>query len=201
MSSTEKYHLTDHPWYHHCMIELLKADERLVPDILDYYIRNREFLAPYESRRDDSYYTPEMISKVIKDAVENEKAKRGVRFYITLPGSRTVIGTIALNNIVWGAFRSCFLGYGLDKNHLCRGYMTEAVNRVTEYAFSVLGLHRIEANVMPRNAASRRVLEKCGFESEGLARKYLLINGVWEDHIHMVKFAPEPPEGPGYSVQ
>ena len=65
--------------------------------------------------------------------------------------------------------------------------MTAAVGVLTQYAFSQLGLHRLEANVMPRNRASLRVLEKNGYENEGLAKRYLHINGVWEDHIHMVK--------------
>lgn len=179
------------------MVELVRAKMELVPEVLDYLKRNREFLAPFEIERDESYYTPESAEKIIRTAMRNYRNKTGVRFYIRLPESESIIGTIALSNIVRGAFRSCFLGYSLDKDHVGKGYMTEAVNRVTEYAFSVLGLHRIEANVMPRNAASKRVLEKCGFEPEGLARKYLLINGVWEDHIHMVKFAPEPAAGPG----
>ena len=61
-----------------------------------------------------------------------------------------------------------------------------AVAMMVEYAFQELRLHRIEANVMPRNRASLRVLEKNGFENEGLAKRYLQINGEWEDHIHMV---------------
>lgn len=58
--------------------------------------------------------------------------------------------------------------------------------RVIRYAFDELRLHRIEANIMPRNSASLKMVEKLGFSSEGLARKYLKINGIWEDHIHMV---------------
>lgn len=65
--------------------------------------------------------------------------------------------------------------------------MTQAVSAITKIAFEELKLHRIEANVMPFNKASLRVLEKCGFENEGLSKKYLKINNVWEDHIHMVK--------------
>jgi [ribosomal protein S5]-alanine N-acetyltransferase len=52
--------------------------------------------------------------------------------------------------------------------------------------FQELGLHRIEANIMPKNKRSLRVVEKLGFYNEGLAYKYLKINGKWEDHIHMV---------------
>ena len=97
-----------------------------------------------------------------------------------------VIGSIALSNVVTGAFWSCFLGYKLDQEHGGRGYMTEAVKAVVEYGFETLKLHRIEANIMPRNAASIAVVTKCGFEYEGTARKYLKINGVWEDHAHYV---------------
>lgn len=64
--------------------------------------------------------------------------------------------------------------------------MTETTKAVVKYAFKDLGLHRIEGNVMPRNERSLRVVEKCGFQSEGIAEKYLKINGVWEDHVHMV---------------
>ena len=71
---------------------------------------------------------------------------------------------------------------------LNRGYITEALRCAIEYAFAQLKLHRIEANIIPRNARSRRVVEKLGFEPEGLARKYLKINGVWEDHLHFVIF-------------
>lgn len=64
--------------------------------------------------------------------------------------------------------------------------MTEAVEAVVNHAFQELHLHRIEANIMPRNRASLRVVEKLGFRNEGVSREYLKINGKWEDHIHMV---------------
>ena len=94
---------------------------------------------------------------------------------------------VALNNVVWGSFCSCFLGYKLDKDWLRQGLMSEAVKECVRIAFEELGLHRIEANIMPRNIASLGVVRRCGFVEEGLARKYLKINGVWEDHLHMVK--------------
>ena len=65
--------------------------------------------------------------------------------------------------------------------------MSMAVEMLVRYAFEELKLHRIEANVMPRNAASLRILEKNDFVNEGLSKYYLRINGIWEDHIHMVK--------------
>jgi ribosomal-protein-alanine N-acetyltransferase len=117
---------------------------------------------------------------------------RGFRFYFTRrndPGA-AIIGDVNLSNIVRGAFQSCFLGYKIDPAHAGHGYMTEAVQRIVEFGFRELYLHRIEANIMPRNTASRRVVEKAGFVEEGLARAYLRINGVWEDHIHYVILNP-----------
>ena len=67
-------------------------------------------------------------------------------------------------------------GTGLYARSLLRGF-----------SFEELGLHRIDANIMPHNIASLGVVRRCGFVEEGLARKYLKINGVWEDHLHMVK--------------
>ena len=72
--------------------------------------------------------------------------------------------------------------------------MTQAVEACTRFAFGPAALHRVEANVMPRNTASLRVLKKCGYRPEGLARRYLRINGAWEDHIHMVRLN-EPDKG------
>ena len=81
--------------------------------------------------------------------------------------------------------------YKIDAALWGRGYGSEAIRYGTGWAFRVLGLHRAEANVMPRNAASLRAAEKAGYRPEGLARRYLNINGVWEDHIHMVKLNEE----------
>ena len=79
-------------------------------------------------------------------------------------------------------------------DHAGHGYITEALRAlVFDIAFGPLGLHRVEANVMPRNNRSIRVLEKLGFVQEGLARDYLRINGRWENHIHYVTLNRELP--------
>lgn len=155
--------------------------------ILDYYIRNEAFLAEWEPVRSGEFYTlPFQREQLVRDRREIE-AGRLVRIWI-LEKIRPdrVIGTVALNNIVRGAFQSCHLGYKLDQEKIRRGYMSEALALVINYAFGELHLHRIEANILPRNRASLRTVEKLGFYHEGLALKYLNINGHWEDHVHMV---------------
>ncbi len=155
--------------------------------VTDYLIRNRAFMEEWESAKADSYFTKEyQETNLEKDAVEAE-AGRSFRLWIFKKGEEDrIIGTIGLSNIIRGAFWSCHLGYKLDKNEINKGYITEAIRKGIEIAFGEFGLHRIEANIMPRNKPSLRVAEKLGFNNEGLAKRYLKINGVWEDHIHMV---------------
>ena len=178
---------------------LMPAEESLAGALCDYYKRNREFLTDYMPAWTESFFTERTQLGSIRGHMENAKNRTGYRYYI-MPKDEIgkIIGTIGLNNVVWGSFLSCFMGYMLDEAYinrgykldgaLCgRGYMTQAVDAVVNTAFNEIGLHRIEANIMPKNARSLRVAEKCGFVREGMSKKYLCINGVWEDHVHMVK--------------
>lgn len=165
---------------------LRPSDVCFAKNLLDYYVRNKDFLEGFEPKRDESFYTCENQSAQLQCEMTETENRQTYHFYIFQKDSPEIIGCIGLNNVVWGCFLSCFIGYKLDRQFLNKGYMTQAVRAVVDYAFQSLHLHRIEGNVMPRNMASRRVLEKCGFSEEGLAKKYLKINGVWEDHIHMV---------------
>ncbi len=170
------------------VIKLLPADESLADQVVAYYRRNREFLAEFEPKRTEAYYTKTFQKDQLRrDRLDCEE-KRVYRFYICRKEEpEKIIGSICLSNVVWGSFMSCFLGYKLDKDYVNRGYMSMALAMIVQYAFEELGLHRIEGNVMPRNLASLRVLEKNQFVNEGLSKHYLNINGVWEDHVHMVR--------------
>lgn len=168
-------------------LQLRSLTAEAAPEVLAYLERNREFLEPWETKRDASYYTLETQSRLLAD--EADKISSGQLFklwFYTQGENSRIIGSAAISNIVRGAFLSCHLGYKLDEQERNKGYMTEALRPMIDYAFRELGLHRIEANIMPRNAASLAVVHKLGFYHEGVAFKYLQINGVWEDHIHMV---------------
>ncbi|MFG6467738.1 GNAT family N-acetyltransferase [Roseateles sp. BYS87W] len=91
-------------------------------------------------------------------------------------------GAIHLTNIVWGAFRSGYLGYYAFTGFEGRGLMTAGLNAVVRHAFQDLGLHRVEANIQPANAASLALVRRCGFSCEGFSPKYLKIGGRWRDH-------------------
>lgn len=173
-------------------ITLVPADIALAQQVTDYYTRNRAFLEQYEPKREEAFFSPEHQYENLKKEMEDSRQKSAFRFYIK-PADKPdrVIGSIGLNNVVWGAFCSAFFGYKSDKDHINRGYMSMAVGMMVNYAFHELHLHRIEANVMPGNAASLRVLEKNAFVNEGISKYYLNINGIWEDHIHMVRINDE----------
>lgn len=166
---------------------LKSSDVNLTESLLEYYLRNKAFLEEFEPKRDPSFFTYEGQYNQLEKEIVDADQKVSFHFYIFKKNDdKKIIGCIGLNNIVWGSFLSCFLGYKLDGQHINKGYMTQAVCAVADFAFSDLHLHRIEGNIMPRNQASLRVLEKCGFVNEGMSKKYLKINDIWEDHVHMV---------------
>ena len=91
-----------------------------------------------------------------------------------------------MSSIQRGPFQTGHVGYWIDRQLAGRGYVPEAVVVVLAFAFDTIALHRVEISIIPRNYASLRVVEKLGLRSEGIAQKYLEIDGNWEDHA---KFA------------
>jgi len=155
--------------------------------VLDYFVRNRTFLTPWEPERTEDYFTLEWQRELLLFDQRSMEREELYKVWISsLADPERIIGSVSLSNIVRGVFQSCHVGYRGDKDELNRGYVTEALRQLVSVAFGELKLHRLEANIMPRNVASLRLVEKLGFQPEGLARKYLKINGIWEDHVHMV---------------
>ncbi|MFK7759652.1 MAG: GNAT family N-acetyltransferase [Phycisphaerales bacterium] len=109
------------------------------------------------------------------------------RWLICMKDSGAIAGRITLGNIERGPFQNGRFGYWIGAEFAGRGLMSEALSLAVMHAFTSvssggLGLHRVCANIVPTNAASRRVLEKVGFVKEGYSEKYLQIQGEWEDH-------------------
>jgi [ribosomal protein S5]-alanine N-acetyltransferase len=98
-------------------------------------------------------------------------------------------GAINLTHIVWGAFRSGYLGYYAFTGFEGRGVMTAGLNAVVRHAFKTLGLHRVEANIQPGNLASIALARRCGFQLEGYSPRYLKIGGRWRDHERWARLA------------
>jgi len=92
-------------------------------------------------------------------------------------------GEVNVSSVQRGPFQSAYVGYWIDEKHAGNGYTPEAVIVVARYCFDEARLHRLQISIIPRNSASRRVVEKLQIRDEGTAIRYLEINGVWEDHV------------------
>jgi ribosomal-protein-alanine N-acetyltransferase len=162
------------------MVQIRPLELRDAARLLELRFRNRAFLEPWEPLRDERFYTLEAHKEGVAAALRDLAEGRALPFVVVHEGD--VVGAVNLSVIVRGVFENAYLGYWIDEAHGGRGLTTEAVRLAVTHAFAREGLHRVQAGVIPRNAASIRVLEKLGFREEGLALRYLRIHGVWEDH-------------------
>ncbi len=175
-----KYYETDR-------LTLRTIDENDFSFLKKYLLKNRDFLSPWEPLRSDAFYEDKSILQRIQNEVVGNENESELSLYISLKGRKEIIGNVTLSSIIRGPFQSSYVGYKLDESEINKGYITEALEKIIDIAFNDLKLHRIEANIMPRNQRSIKVIEKLGFVYEGLSREYLKINGVWEDHAHYVR--------------
>lgn len=150
---------------------------------------NRDWLSPWEatipSISEESYKELPSFFEMVK--ILNHEARNGRSFSFAIWNGSNLIGQISLGGVIYGAMRGGHIGYWIDRNFANRGYTTKAVEMLTQYAFDVLKLHRVEINLRPENASSRRVAEKAGYVFEGVRPRYLHIDGQWRDHICFVK--------------
>jgi [ribosomal protein S5]-alanine N-acetyltransferase len=92
-------------------------------------------------------------------------------------------GEINVSSIQRGPFQNAYIGYWIDEAMAGHSYVPEAAVLVFRFAFEELALHRLQIAIIPRNRPSHRVAEKLGVRNEGIALRYLEINGTWEDHV------------------
>lgn len=163
------------------MTPLSNAD---APALLAYEVRNKIRFAAHGPKRHEEDFTPEASAQRVHLQLAEVAAGKAVRWMLRRPeDAATIIGHVTISAITRGVRQAASLGYGIDAAHEGQGLMTEAVSAAIDYAFSQLKLHRIEASHRPDNPASARVMAKAGLQPEGLARGYLLLDGLWEDQI------------------
>lgn len=146
-------------------------------------IESRDFLTPWEPVWNEDDLTRASFRMRAKRAAREIAGDEAYSLFIFEAQSEVLIGGLTLGLIRRGVAQACTLGYWMGKRHAGRGHMTEAVRGAVRFAFSELALHRVEAACLPNNEPSRRLLERVGFQHEGLARAYLKINGNWADHL------------------
>ncbi|MED1864349.1 GNAT family protein [Fictibacillus nanhaiensis] len=150
--------------------------------LLNIEMRNKEFFQQYSPDRDSNFYSIEGQKNRLNEINERKEKDLGYSFGIFLNDTDELIGQIGLFKIERGPAQKGMVGYSLDKNYNGKGYMTEALPLIIDFAFKELKLHRIEAEVMPHNIGSINILLKTGFHKEGISKKNVKINGRWEDH-------------------
>lgn len=155
---------------------------------------NRQWLAPWEATiplidptNDNQINAQQLPSYFEMVRNLNSEARNARAFSFAMWHERNLIGQISLGGVIFGALRGGHIGYWIDRNYINKGYTTQAVELVTEFAFTSLMLHRIEINLRPENVASRRVAEKAGYRFEGERSRYLHIDGDWRDHSCFVR--------------
>ena len=147
--------------------------------------RNGTWLTKWEPARLPHHPDPETNREVFaaRCSARDRERHAGTQYAFGIFVDGAFAGEINLNNVVRGAFQSATIGYWIDQARAGRGLMPEALVVVARFAFEELNLHRLEVCIIPRNASSRRVVEKLGIRDEGVAERFLEINGTWEDHV------------------
>jgi ribosomal-protein-alanine N-acetyltransferase len=154
---------------------------------------SRDFLTPWEPA-----WAPDELSRAgfqrrLRRYAQTARDGTGHMFFVFDRKSGELAGGCQLSNIRQGVAQSAVtLGYWMGKKYAGQGLMTDAVVALVRHAFDRMSFHRVEAACIASNAASRRVLAKAGFNAEGTARKYLKINGEWQDHLLFAIVAGDP---------
>lgn len=144
---------------------------------------SRAYLTPWEPIWPADDLTRAGFRRRLRRYAEGIAEDRSYPFIVFRESDGVMLGGITLANVRRGIAQAGTIGYWTGQPYAGKGYMTAALRVLLPTLFSELNLHRIEAACIPSNAPSIRVLDKCGFTREGLARRYLRINGIWQDHL------------------
>jgi [ribosomal protein S5]-alanine N-acetyltransferase len=147
--------------------------------------RNDAWLTPWEPRRPPKQLDPSLHRDafVARCTARDRDSAAGVAYGFGVFVDHRLAGEVNLNSVLRGAMQSATVGYWIDEASAGRGLIAESVVVIAAFAFEQLDLHRLEICIVPRNRNSRRVMEKLDLREEGVARRFLEINGVWEDHV------------------
>jgi ribosomal-protein-alanine N-acetyltransferase len=169
------------------------------PRLVSYFETNRKHLAPWEPPFPKGLFTNAFWERRLVQNQDEFTAGRSMRLVLLDRDGADgpIVGLANFTQFVRGAFMSCTLGYSIDQDAQGKGLMYEALDRAIRYVFEDLKLHRVQANYIPTNERSGRLLKRLGFTVEGYARDYIFINGAWRDHILTARIR-DTGDGPEY---
>ncbi len=168
---------------------------RDAPDWRMTRLTNREWLEPWEATTPG--VATDETGRGYVEAIRGlrREARLGLAYPFVLAVDDHFAGQITVGAIARGSANSAYLGYWIARGFAGRGIMPTALAMVVDHCFSTAGLHRLEANIRPENAASRRVVEKLGFRLEGTRARYIHIAGAWRDHLSYALTVEDVPGG------
>lgn len=144
---------------------------------------SRSFLAPWEPIWPADDLTKLSFRRRIRRYQREIRNGSGYPMFVFSPDGETLLGGLTLSQVQRGVAQSAVLGYWMGMPFAGKGYMSASVRAMAAFAFDTLHLNRIDAACLPHNQASIHLLETVGFRREGYARKFLCIDGRWQDHL------------------
>ena len=155
--------------------------------------REREFLERVQASQKlhRPWTAAPHTSELFRALVARSRKPTHESFFVCLIETGELAGVFNLGEIVRGSFQNAYLGYYAFSPFSGEGYMTEGLSLVLDQAFGALGLHRIEANIQPKNKPSSRLVSRLGFRLEGFSPRYLKIAGRFRDHERWALLAEE----------
>lgn len=153
---------------------------------------SRAFLTPWEPTWPMDDLTRASFRRRIRRYIQDIREDSAYPFFVFRTDDNAFLGGVTLSNVRRGVTQSASLGYWIGETHAKQGLMSASVGAIVPFVFDQLRLHRLEAACLPSNTASIRLLEKVGFTREGFARRYLRINGVWQDHFLYAMLTEDP---------
>ncbi|WP_102108714.1 GNAT family N-acetyltransferase [Oceaniglobus roseus] len=142
-----------------------------------------EFLTPWEPTWSPDHLSRKSFTNRVYWAQRSISGGTALPLFLIRREDQVLLGAVTLDNIRRGPAQAGTVGYWIGEPHARAGYMREAVTALIHHAFTALDLSRIESACLPENAASRGLLEKCGYKYEGVAQSYLQIDGRWRNHV------------------
>jgi ribosomal-protein-alanine N-acetyltransferase len=160
-------------------------------------LANERWLAPWEPTSTATWAERSAVSAwpPLHSALRRGGRRGTMLPFVIWYGGR-LAGQINASNLSRGALRSCTIGYWVDQRVAGRGITPTALALLIDHCLGPVGLHRVEIDIRPENAASLRVVEKLGLRREGFYERYLDIAGGWRDHVAFAITAEETASGP-----
>ena len=154
--------------------------------------RCRDWLLPWEPRPAGAPYPSEdRTTFTTRCSMRERERQLGTGYGFGIFAMGRFVGEVNISSVTRGAFQNAYVGYWIDQAQAGRGYVPESCVLLFRFAFEEIGLHRLQISIIPRNRPSRRVAQKLWLRGEGIALRYLEIDGRWEDHVRYALTAEE----------